>query len=129
MTPEQIANEWISFAKRDLESAKFLINMYPRPIEIICYHCQQSAEKYLKAFLILQNQPIRKTHDLVLLNQNCKTFEASFEEIEDDCIELVAYGVQARYPYELEINEQDMNQAVKSADKIEGFIISRIDKK
>lgn len=42
-----IAKEWFEFAKRDLEAAKFLMDMYPKPLEIICYHCEQSAEKYL----------------------------------------------------------------------------------
>ena len=45
-----IYSEWFEFAKRDLESAKFLINMHPVPIEIICYHCEQSAEKIERFF-------------------------------------------------------------------------------
>ena len=45
MDNNSIAKEWFEFVKRDLESAKFLMNMYPKPLEIICYHCEQSAEK------------------------------------------------------------------------------------
>ena len=45
MDNNKIYTEWFEFAKRDLESAKFLMNMHPRPIEIICYHCEQSVEK------------------------------------------------------------------------------------
>lgn len=75
MNNREVASEWFEFAKRDLKSAEFLIDMHPRPIEIICYHCQQCAEKYLKGY------------------------------IDDECIELVIYGVQVRYPYELEIND------------------------
>ncbi len=33
----------------DLRSAEHLLKMHPVPIEIICYLCQQSAEKYLLA--------------------------------------------------------------------------------
>ena len=51
MNNREIANEWFQFAKRDLESAKFLTSMHPMPIEIICYHCQQSAEKIEKSIL------------------------------------------------------------------------------
>jgi len=36
----------------DLNTAEYLKNMKPLPIEIICYHCQQSAEKYLKGYLV-----------------------------------------------------------------------------
>lgn len=42
------AQERIRFAKMDLDSAKYLLNMHPTPVEVICYHCQQSTEKYLK---------------------------------------------------------------------------------
>ncbi|MCD4692773.1 MAG: HEPN domain-containing protein [Calditrichales bacterium] len=46
MDNKDIANEWFEIANMDLSSASFLKNMQPVPIEIICYHCQQSAEKY-----------------------------------------------------------------------------------
>lgn len=44
MDNKQLYLEWFEFAKRDLESAKFLINMYPKTLEIICYHCEERAE-------------------------------------------------------------------------------------
>ncbi|WP_200800676.1 HEPN domain-containing protein [Carboxydothermus pertinax] len=43
--------------------AKYLMNMIPKPSNIICYHCQQSAEKYLKGFIALNGGQILKTHD------------------------------------------------------------------
>jgi len=43
MDNKDIAHEWFTFAKLDLDSAKFLVNMSPLPVEVICYHCQQSA--------------------------------------------------------------------------------------
>jgi len=45
-----VSKEWFKYAERDLESAIFLIKMHPVPIEIICYHCEQSAEK-IKRFI------------------------------------------------------------------------------
>jgi len=36
------AQEWHRFAAMDLDSAEYLLKMHPVPIEIICYHCQQS---------------------------------------------------------------------------------------
>lgn len=122
MDNNSIAKEWFEFAKRDLESAKFLMNMYPKPLEIICYHCEQSAEKYLKGYLIINGNKAEKTHDLVLLNNKCSKLEKKFTEIEDECIELVPYGVQVRYPYQLEVNEDDVKNAISSAEKIEEFI-------
>lgn len=92
MNNKDIAKEWFDFAENDLKSAKFLLQMNPIPIEIICYHCQQSAEKYLKGYIALNGGSIIKTHDLTLLNKLCVKYDNDFRQIEDDCIELVDYG-------------------------------------
>ncbi|WDU82137.1 HEPN domain-containing protein [Caloramator sp. Dgby_cultured_2] len=99
MNSKDIANEWFEFAEMDLNSAKFLLNMHPKPLEIICYHCQQSAEKYLKGYLALIGEKITKTHDLIFLNKICKKHDEEFKNIDDDCVELVDYGVNIRYPF------------------------------
>jgi HEPN domain-containing protein len=48
------ALEWLRFAKMDLSSAEFLLKHKPLPKEIICFHCQQTAEKGLKGVLVLK---------------------------------------------------------------------------
>jgi len=128
MDNNKIYEEWLDFAKRDLESAKFLLKMYPKPIEIICYHCEQSAVKYLKGYLIRNGNKIERTHDVVLINNKCKAIDKEFDTIEDECIELVPYGVQVRYPYQLDVTEEDMINAIKCAEKIESFIRGKMDK-
>ncbi|NUO84265.1 HEPN domain-containing protein, partial [candidate division KSB1 bacterium] len=50
MNHKDVAQEWFKIAESDLASAIFLQNLHPLPVEIICYHCQQAAEKYLKGF-------------------------------------------------------------------------------
>ncbi len=122
MDNKDISKEWFEFANRDLESALFLLNMYPLPLEIICYHCQQSVEKYLKGYIILKGGKPVKTHDLIMLNNMCYKHNNSFIEIEDDCVELVSYGVQVRYPYEMMLEEQDMKEAIASAQRVQEFI-------
>ncbi|SHH84037.1 HEPN domain-containing protein [Caloranaerobacter azorensis DSM 13643] len=126
MNNKDIAYEWFDFADNDLDSAKFLLQMYPIPLEIICYHCQQSAEKYLKGYIALNGDNIIKTHDLTLLNKICMKFDKDFQEIEDDCIELVDYGVQVRYPFRIELEEQDMKKALESAERIKNFILDKV---
>lgn len=118
-----VSKEWFKYAERDLESARFLMKMHPVPIEIIWYHCEQSVEKYLKGYLILKQDNVEKTHDLGLLNKRCLLIEPAFCEIENECLELIPYGVQVRYPYELEVNEQDMKSAIACAEKIQKFIV------
>jgi len=48
--------EWLKFARQDINAAQQLFsqqqNPRHRPIEIILYHCQQGAEKALKAYIV-----------------------------------------------------------------------------
>jgi hypothetical protein len=37
----------------------------PAFVEDVLFHCQQTVEKALKAFLAWHDRPLRKTHDLV----------------------------------------------------------------
>lgn len=41
--------------------------MRPQPLEIICYHSQQVAEKLLKALLTAKDISFNKSHDLTYL--------------------------------------------------------------
>jgi HEPN domain-containing protein len=118
------AREWTILADMDLKSAEYLQNMYPVPIEIICYHCQQSAEKYLKGFLVLHNINPPKIHDLDVLCKLCKYIADSFDIIADQCSDLTAFGIQPRYPTDLILEEQDMKLALESAKIIRDFIHS-----
>ncbi len=99
--------------------------MHPRPIEIICYHCQQSAEKYLKGFLALNNHEIIKTHDLIILNKICCKYDHEFKKLEKECLRLTDYSVNVRYPYPFDLNEQDMDLALKDANRIKGFVFRK----
>jgi len=116
------AAEWFDFANTDLSTAEFLLAMHPQPLEIICYHCQQSAEKYLKGYLIYTGviEP-PKTHNLILLHSMCLDTDSCFGEISHACEALNRYGVQPRYPHELEILEQDMIKAIEYARHIRSF--------
>ena len=119
--------EWISYAKKDLEAAKFLLAMHPKPLEIICYHCQQSAEKALKALILRNGQYIKKSHDLLLLLQ-CIAGFIDIDSIKLDCAELTNYSVVTRYPYSFgdSIDDTRTDKAIASAEKILNFVLNAI---
>ena len=117
---------WIEYASRDLASARHLLTLYPIPLEIICYHCQQSAEKFLKAYLIFQKIAPKRTHDLEELFKECIKFDESFLSIEEECSNLTDFAVNTRYPYELELTLEDTKSAIKDAEKIKEYILSKI---
>ena len=114
--------EWFRFADMDLDTAEYLHGKLPQPLEIICYHCQQSAEKYLKGYLIYKGvfEP-PKTHDLTNLNDMCQDFDKNFDEIGRACDTLTRYGVQPRYPREIGVTASDMKKALEYARQIRNF--------
>ena len=121
LTPESYAKEWLEYAETDLASAEFLLAMYPLPIAIICYHCQQSAEKCLKGLLAVKNQVPLKTHDLPLLIDSCKKFFPEVKIVLEQCVALNPFSIQPRYPRELLITERDMKAAIENAKAVYAF--------
>ena len=120
---DELVAEWIKFSDADLTTAKYLYdNMRPAPLEIICYLCQQSAEKALKAFWIYSNMKPPKTHDLILLRTECEKIDKSFDEITEKCVNLNNYSSQPRYPFEIEITEDDTLSALQDSEKIGDFV-------
>jgi HEPN domain-containing protein len=127
MDNKDVAKEWFKVAETDLASAEYLQGMKPIPVEVICYHCQQSAEKHLKGFLALKGEAIEKIHDLVRLNKMCRNYTKGFETIEEDCLMLTDYAVNVRYPFPMDINEADMHLALESARRIRDFVSEKVE--
>jgi len=114
--------EWIELAEQDLNSGIYLMNMVPKPLEIICYHCQQSAEKYLKAFLVKNEEQIVRTHDLTVLHLKCKTIDSDIDKIKKECANLTNFSVNIRYPFHIELKENDAKMAIENSKKIKRLI-------
>ena len=120
------SNKWIEFAENDYEAVLLLQKNNKPLLEIICFHCQQCAEKYLKAFLIKNNGEIRKTYDLEVILRYSIQIDQEFTQIKDHCIDLTDYAVGTRYPYSIEIEFSDMIKAVKDMEIIRKFIRKKL---
>jgi len=128
MGKAEILQQWLEKGNDDLRSAEYLSTMhYPTPDEIICYHCQQSAEKYLKAFIFSQDIEPEKTHDLEYLLEICKKYNTEFSTLLSNAYILKRYAVLPRYPNELEINNDDMKSALNNAKVIQEFVMKIFD--
>ena len=113
--------EWYRIADNDFDSAKLLNEAIRRHYEIICYMCAQSAEKYLKGYLIYKDTVPQKTHNLLFLNNLCIEFDVAFENIIVECGFLNRYATDIRYPNKYEISEADVNIAINAVEKIRTF--------
>ena len=68
--------QWLLKSQRDLEAARVLFEH--GLFDVVVYHCQQSAEKALKAYLVYQEVILQKTHNLVVFLESCLTFNINF---------------------------------------------------
>jgi HEPN domain-containing protein len=66
------------------------------------FHCQQAAEKALKAFLTWRDVPFRKTHDLAEIGQQCIAVDRSLEALCRSAEGLTTFAWIFRYPGEPE---------------------------
>jgi len=122
MDERTLIREWFRLADQDIAYAKHGLTLHPLPLEAICFHCQQAAEKYLKGYLVsvgVTEPP--KTHDLLSLCELCSEYDGAFEDIRKPCSRLSNYGVQPRYPDEIYIDEEIMRRALLFADEIKAF--------
>ncbi|MCD8344155.1 MAG: HEPN domain-containing protein [Oscillospiraceae bacterium] len=117
---EHEAKRWLATAQTDFNVAKHLFNtFYPKPLEIICYHCQQCAEKAIKAVIISKGAPggMPKLHDLSFLLNQLKNSVEIDEKYYDYADTLTPYGVAVRYPNELFLEEHHAENALKMASE------------
>jgi HEPN domain-containing protein len=101
-------------------------NMHPKPLELICYHTQQSTEKLLKGFIVANETAPPKTHNLIFLLDACVQFYGGFDSIRTCLGKLNSYSSQPRYPYEIEITEEDTKQALNNMDIVTDFFRQNI---
>ena len=115
--------QWIEIADSDFAAAQHMANtMRPTPYEIICFHCQQAAEKYLKWVLVLHDIDPPKIHDLEELEKFCENINSQFKTLYEKCAVLTEYAVHSRYPEEKQLEKHDMDRALEYAKSIMEFV-------
>lgn len=128
----QEAREWYEMAATDLGVAKHLdATYYPKPLEIICYHCQQAAEKAIKTLIMHFGGEggIPKLHDLSFLLNQIKNRVSIEERFYDYADALTPYGVAVRYPNEMFLEERHAKEALQFAEDIFQWVTEIVDDK
>jgi HEPN domain-containing protein len=114
-------NEWLEIADNDFDSALLLNDSVRKHCDIICNHCAQAAEKYLKAYLVFKNIIPKKTHDLRFLNNLCTEFDGDFDNLITECAFLNKFADDIRYPHKYDTNESDVKFSINAVNKIKNF--------
>jgi HEPN domain-containing protein len=97
---KKLTKEWVTKAEADFVVANELRQTRPPVHDARCFHCQQSAEKYLKAILVELGASTPRTHNLDdllgLLLPHCPALRA----LRRGLIFLTDFAVETRYPGE-----------------------------
>src|SRR5437899_12674904 len=89
---------WVRKAEEDWDGARTLAARKPPLRDLVCFHCQQAAEKYLKATLQEQGAVVPRTHNLEELLDLLLPHDATLAPLRRLLISLTQYAVDYRYP-------------------------------
>jgi HEPN domain-containing protein len=106
--------EWVEKAEGDYNTATREYRARKSPnYDAVCFHCQQCAEKYLKALLQEREKYFPLTHKLITLLELCLEDLPDIELHRETLKTLDRYAVIFRYPGENAI-KSDARSAIKS---------------
>jgi len=113
------AKQWLAKARSDLLSADNNLASERVPYDTVCFHCQQAAEKILKAYLAASGQSAPRTHDLLLLLEKVLPLSGSADALRDALAILMPYAVEIRYPDDWFMpSEDDAREARDLAERV-----------
>ena len=122
---------WLELAGDDVRMAEFA--MVEGILQQVCFHCEQAAEKLLKAYLVSKKGSYPKTHSLIQLLHLCRMEDSGFEDLAEHCELLDQFYVATRYP-DAPIgtgpagspSRLDAQETMSAATSIRAFVQSRI---
>ncbi len=117
--------DWLKKAEEDVKVINKLTEFEIIAGSAVCFHCQQVAEKVLKAYLICNEKEIKKTHNIEFLLAECSAFDESFKNI--DPKNLSDFGVDVRYPGDMYFpSDEEVKEYKKLALYIKKFTEEKI---
>lgn len=124
-TRKELQRSWLTKAASDLRSARVLGSADDAPLDTAIYHCQQTAEKAVKAFLVSKQISPEKTHDIRKLTLEAADHEPRFNEVMDMAVSLTPYAWEFRYPDDLAETyptREEFDEALQHAQTIYDFV-------
>ena len=120
---KDVARGWMKKAESDLENLRTMMAS-GKALDTACFHAQQAAEKYLKAFLCFHGMDYPKTHDIEALLDLCATTDKRFSNLVAETLFLTDYAVELRYDFEFWPKKEDTEAAHEAANKIKQLVLS-----
>lgn len=119
-------------AKNDLLTAKKGL-IEPKTLDTSAYHCQQCAEKAMKAYLNYNDIDTEdrrlRTHNLLMLLKVCVTQNQAFEKMKKACGILNPNDTLYRYfnSYQVMPEEDEVIELIELAEELYNFVVELVD--
>jgi len=118
---------WLKKAFNDIRAARVDLEADPPLVGDSLFHCQQAAEKSLKAFLTWHDIPFRKTHSIEEIGEACIEQDSTMEKLIDSAVPLTEYAWSFRYPGDSEPGDvSEASQSLDLAEELYHAVISRL---
>jgi HEPN domain-containing protein len=116
---------WVRKAEDDFVGARTLEQSNPYLNDLICFHCQQSAEKYVKALVQELGIAVPRTHileDLLLL---LLPYDPTLKRLLRSLTSLTRFAVVFRYPGKI-ASKRTALSALRHAESVRKEIRTRL---
>ncbi len=117
--------QWILKAEEDIEVARTLAALAKPKRDAACFHCQQAAEKYLKALLQESGLAVPKTHELEDLLDLLLPQDATLAPLRRSLRSLTPYAVNFRYPG-VRATTRRMHAPLRQAERVRRELRARL---
>lgn len=97
----------------------------PKLRDLVCFHCQQAAEKHLKALLQEFDVRIPRIHELNQLLKLLLPYDPSLKGLKRFVRSLSRYAVEYRYPGE-SATSREMRAALRNAERVRTEVFIRL---
>jgi HEPN domain-containing protein len=121
---KDVAHGWLRKADSDLANAKLCLAA-GEALDTACFHCQQAAEKALKAYLIAKNVEFPHIHDLKRLLDHCSRIDPSFDALTAAALCLNPFAVATRYDDAFWPETEEVQNALELAMNVQRFVLER----
>lgn len=101
------ARRWVARADLDVAGAERLLTGAPPLPALAAFHCQQAAEKLLKAALVQAGVRPRKTHDLAALADEAAPLLPALTSLADPLRPRTLWSFAFRYPLDEGVEEPE----------------------
>ena len=113
-------------AESDLQAARLCLASN-QALDVACFHTQQAAEKYLKAYLISKDVEFPFIHNIEKLIALSAKHDEEFNSTKLSGELLTPFAVSSRYDEEFWPTLEVATEALEAAETIRAFVLARID--